>query len=505
MSLPGRPASSTDPAPFDSAAGYHAAVSRFPRTSRRIALPLLAAATVGCGSEPEPAPTPDVPAAWSPPEMPAAADPASGPIRPIDEPPAPVVLPRDREAPLPDGATLAAAGLTRTDGKRLTIVSDRPERAEPLPALIDAVWPAWVDYFGAPPPARALPATEGPAPLMTALLMAEPDRFQTIGLLPDDLPPFLTGRQRGRRFWMYDVEEDYFRRSLTLHEATHVFMALRLPPAAGGRSSRGPLWYLEGMAELFGAHRLEPDGTLTVRVIPGGEAAAGGWDRIAQIRADVDAGLSPSVDEVTRLTDADFLEGRGYAWAWALCAFLDGHPAYTERFRSLGEPGRRGDLSVFAADWRRIDAEWRAFVAQFVPGHEVAANAVDFDPPPGGGPVSVAADRGWQHAGVRVKRGRRVTVSATGQFTLAEEPKPWESTAAGISFDYQAGRRLGELQATVLAEAPAAPVGFAEPIPVGANGGFVAPRAGVLYLRLNDRPDRRSDNRGAVAVTVAVD
>jgi len=272
-----------------------------------------------------------------------------------------------------------------------------------------------------------------------------------------------------------------------------------------GRGNRGPLWYLEGMAELFGAHRVEADGSLTFRVIPGEDAAAGGWDRIKRVRADVAAGSSLTLWQIQRLSEDDFLDDRGYAWAWALCAFLDGHPAYTETFRTLAEPGRRGDFRAFTPDQRRrIEAEWTLFVTELVPGYDVAANAVQFEPEFRDG-LFIHANRGWQNSGT-VRKGQQVQVRAVaGEMTLADDPRPWESTADGISFDYHRGRRLGELQAAVLADAPAPPIGLADPIPVGVAGAFIAPRDGTLYLRINDRPDRRADNRGGVAVTIELD
>ncbi|NNJ27137.1 hypothetical protein [Alienimonas chondri] len=459
---------------------------------------LLSAGLAGCTGEPAPAPTPDVPVVeWPDDPAPVAAE-NPAPAVPDDDP-APVVRPVDREPPLPGAAVLAGAGLTQLAGDRLTVVTDRPEHATGLPALIEAAWPAWVDYFGAPPPRRNAGDAEAD-PLMTAFLMAEPDRFRSAGVFPDDLPPFLTGRQRGRRFWMYDVEEEYFRRSLTLHEATHVFMGLHVD-----RRNAGPLWYLEGMAERFGAHRIEPDGSLKVRVIPGDEAAAGGWDRLERIRADVQADSIPSIDEIASLSDADFLDGdRGYAWSWALVTFLDAHPAYAETFRTLSDPGRRGDLSVFNPVRRQIDAEWPAFATELVPGYDVAANAVQFRSKLVQAPAPVSADQGWQAFG-SVRKGQTVTVNAAGRFTLADDPKPWESTADGISFDYHRGQPIGQLQAAVLADAPAPPIGLAEPIPVGAEGSFVAPRDGTLYLRINDRPDRRADNRGGVTALIELE
>ena len=468
---------------------------------RRLAL-LPLALLAGCGSEPAPQPRPETVAAT----LPTPAGPPAVPTEPaVADEPAPVVLPPDPAPPLPDAATLDAAGLTRIDGDRLTVVTDAPARAADLVPAVAAAWPAWADDFGAPPP-----TADGRPVRFTAFLMAEPDRFRGAGLLPDDLPPFLTGRQRGRRFWMYDVESPYFRRALAVHEATHAFMTLQSRPGA-----KGPLWYLEGVAELFGAHRVEADGSLTFRVIPGEEAAVGGWDRLQQVRADVAAGFLPSVDEVRRLDDADFLEGRGYAWAWALCAFLDGTPGYAGRFRRLHERLPAVDAAfdqAFAADRRLLEAEWRGFAAELAPGYERAANAATHAAAvrPLVAPLAVEVDpaRGWQATGLRMAAGQRAAVTAADRFTLApasakNDTPAWESTAAGISFDRHRGRRLGMLEAAVLADPPDPPVGLETPIGVGEAAGFVAPRTGRLYLRVNDRPDRRSDNAGRLRVTLA--
>ena len=461
------------------------------RSPGRLAAVLCFAAAGGC-SEPGGGPAPETVSA----PVPELAPPVAADPPPDDAPPAPVTVRPVPEAPLPGGDELAAAGLAKLGGGGFVVVTDRPDAAADLPPVVAAARAAWDDYFGPDP-------SDG---RMTAFLMAEPDRFRDAGLLPDDLPPFLTGRQRGRRFWMYEPDEAYFRRALAVHEATHVRMTADL-----GSGGKGPLWYLEGVAELFGAHRATPGGGFEFRMIPGDEAAAGGWDRIAQVRADVAAGYLPGVDEVRRFGDGEFLTGGGYAWAWALCAFLDGHPAYADRFRDLANRGVRGRLDAafdeaFAADRRRIDAEWPAFAAGLVPGCERAANAVVFAPGTpldGERTVRIDAARGWQSAGVTVAAGERVALAADGRFVLGNDPRPWESAAAGISFDYNAGRRVGELQATVLADPPAPPVGLRGAVPVGAGGEFVAPRAGTLYLRLNDRPDRRSENRGGVSVRLA--
>ena len=458
----------------------------------------------GCGGEPAAAPEPD-PVTATLPAVP------SGPAVLPDAPPPPVDA-RPADPPLPDDAALAAAGLTALRSPGFTLVTDVPDHAAGLPEAVAAVRPEWAARLSPPPPGG-----HGAEVPITAFLMAEPDRFRAAGLFPDDLPPFVTGRQRGRRIWMYDGDEAYFRTALALHEATHVAMT-----ADRNRGAARPLWYLEGMAELFGAHAVDPAGRWTFRQVPGPNAAAGGWDRIGQVRAAADAGRPLSIAEVRRLTDADFLAGPGYAWAWALCAFLDGHPVYGERFAALaGERGDRFDgaaAALFAGpDARELEARWRSFAAELVPGyrHPLVPDAAGPDEPLTA-PRTVALDprAGWTRTGAVVRRGDRVRVTATadgdGLFVLGRIPdglpragEPIRSTPDGISLDRHRGRRVGEVQAAVLAAAPAPPGGLEAPLPVGSAGEFVAPRDGVVYVRVNDRPDSRADNGGRLSVLLA--
>ena len=496
---------------------------------RASALPLALALALplgGCGgAEPtprEPAATADVTPAPEPdrPATPAAPPPAADPV----PTPAPVVRPPDRRPPL-KSAALDAAGLHRSDGEHVTVVTDLPRGdLADLSGLIDAAHAAWVDYFGPlPPDAR------GAAFASTGYVMGEPDRFRAAGLLPDDLPPFLNGRQRGREWWLYAPHEPYFLRSLAVHEATHAYMTA-LPGTVG------PLWYMEGMAELFGTHTPagtgpENGGGPRFRIIPADADAAPGWGRIEQVRAEVAAGGPRSsgvrsLADIRRLGEHDFLNDPSYAWAWAACAFLDGHPRWGPRFRELGDPSLRRSFDAafdraFAPDAADLLAEWPVFAGNLCHGFDRRAAAIAFRP---GTPLSagesrestIAADRGWQSTGVYVREGERVRVAAEGRFTLADDPVPWESTAAGITFTYAAGRPLGELHAAVRAD-PTAP-GFAddfarqcsllETTPVGGAadpGGtvYTAPFTGTVYLRVNDRWDGPADNRGALRVTVS--
>ena len=479
---------------------------------------VLPFALVGCGDA---APAPADPGVTVR-VAPAPGGVGAGPPVPAargEPPPAPVVRPPDDRTP-PDDARLTAAGLHRSDGRHVAVVTDLPaDETGDLPPLIDAAHAAWVDYFGPLPPDRA-----GTAFASTGFVMEEPDRFRAAGLLPGDLPPFLNGRQRGREWWLYAPREPYFLRSLAVHEATHAFMTA-LPGTVG------PLWYMEGTAELFAAHRpagRSDDGSAgpRFRIIPDDPDAVPGWGRIEQVRAEVAASGPRSIRDVRGLGEGDFLNDPSYAWAWAVCAFLDGHPRWGPRFRALGDPPLRKEFAAafdraFAPDATDVLSEWPVFAGNLCYGFDRDAAAIDFRP---GTPLSlgesrgceVAADRGWQSTGVSVRAGERVRLTAAGRFTLADGPVPWESTAAGITYTYAAGRPLGELHAAVRAD-PTAP-GFAddfarqcsllETTPVGgaADAGgtdYVAPFTGTIYLRVNDFWDGPGDNRGAPTVTVS--
>lgn len=407
--------------------------------------------------------------------------------------------------PKHDDDRLKKLGIHKYESKHLRLYSDvDPKVAKPLPAVIDAAYDAWVAYFGKLPPDR-----DGADFQITGYVMQDKPLFKRAGLIPGDLPPFPNGRHRGYEFWMNDPPQGaYYRRHLLIHEATHCFMyAVRDP--------RFATWYMEGMAEFFGTHTIDKTGKLAFGVIPAEPKAYKGSGRVEYIRNDCKAGAPKSIKEVVEFKPDDYLKNQPYAWSWALCLFLDTHPRYQKPFRSLG---RIHTASTFDEALRklvrdnspRIFSEWHLFAMGFDYGYDPVRAAIEIrpgEPLKEGKPIecTIAANRGWQSSGVWVEKGEVVEITATGRFELAQKPKPWVSEPRGISFTYDNGRPLGELQAVLVPDSkkslpitvPVLPHG-----PVGTKRRFRAEIKGTLYLRVNDSLGDLANNHGKLKATI---
>jgi len=192
--------------------------------------------------------------------------------------------------PRHDDQKLAKLGIRKYESKRLRLYTDiDSEVAKPLPPLMDRAFEAWEEYFGPLPPNR-----EGTDFQMTGYIMRDKELFRRAGLLRADVPTFLHGTLIGAEFWMVDQEYEYYRRHLMIHEGTHCFM-LAIP----GIKGKAPIWYLEGMAELFGTHWIDPQGKVHFRVMPHERKQFIGHGRIRMIQLDVKKHGHRGLSEVT--------------------------------------------------------------------------------------------------------------------------------------------------------------------------------------------------------------
>jgi hypothetical protein len=239
--------------------------------------------------------------------------------------------------------------------------------------------------------------------------------------------------------------------------------------------------------------------------------------RTTVIHAEVQKSGPRRIEQVASLNVNDFQNYDAYSWSWALCAFLDGHPKYHDRFRSIGRQvvGRNEaplDLPhVFKKDWAELSEEWLVFAGNVCYGYDIERTTLDLRPgKPWGTPAQpvefdVAANRGWQTSGAFVEKGKTYRIDATGKCILAQVPKPWESEPQGISIRYHDGQPLGRLLATIRKpslDAKSPYTAMLQAIPVGRNLEFTPDVSGTLYFRVNDFWNELGDNQGTYAVQI---
>lgn len=395
-------------------------------------------------------------------------------------------------------------GLTRIPLKHLDLITDlTPDIYDPLLPLPDAMLSTWEEYFGELPPSE-----DGSEYRVTGYIMRDRELFLAAGLIKENTLLSYHGRQIGAEFWLNDQSWTYYRRHLLLHEATHAFMR-HLP----GEAVDLPLWYLEGMAEMLATHRLAPDGTVEFNVMPEERSRFVGLERIAIVQRDVKANGVRPLSAITVLNAEDFTKVESYAWCWALCRFLDSHPKYRDRFRTIARklvtvPFRDNMARLYAPDMQQLQTEWLLFAANIEHGFDFERARIDFIdgiPIDGKAQATVQSDCGWQSAKVLVEAGKRYLITATGRFTLADHPEPWVSEANGVSIRYTRGRPLGQLQASVLAaDTNGNPPGASmlREVALGNQAIFEAVNTGTLYLRINDRWGELDDNQGELLVTI---
>lgn len=396
---------------------------------------------------------------------------------------------------------VASAGIRKLDGQHITLYTDLPsdDHVDELPQVFDQAVPHWRQYF-------ALDQSKLAEWKIIGYVIQDREKFRAVGLLPDDLPPFLHAYQRGEEIWVYEQPSAYFRRHLLLHEGTHSVMNHLL----GGS---GPPWYMESIAELLGTHHWE-NGRLQMGYVPRNKEEVPYWGRVKIVRDHVDAGRAKALSAVMAHRLQDYLQVDPYGWSWAAAAFLDAHPLSQEAFRQLGQ---RTDSVDFSArfrqqlddEWPRLAEQWQLFVMNIDYGYDVAREAVIY----GEGEsfvgetatAEIVVDRGWQSSGVRLEADRSYRIEATGRYQVASEPRTWWCEPNGVTIRYHGGQPLGILLAAIRDDQPAERLtSLARPVEIGLGRTITPGRSGTLYLRINDHPAELADNEGTVTVTVRV-
>ena len=123
-------------------------------------------------------------------------------------------------------------------------------------------------------------------------------------------------------------------------------------------------------------------------------------------------GGSLTIRGVCELPPAAFFKPDAYALSWALCHFLDSHPRYGARFRSLGRHLQDGQFAAkfheaFAHEEADLSTEWTLFETQLQLGYDTERAAIDFQQgrrlaEGESRKTRVNSSRGWQDAGLRM-------------------------------------------------------------------------------------------------------
>lgn len=402
------------------------------------------------------------------------------------------------EQPL-DARRLAAAGVRVLEGRYIELATDLPSSpaVDELPAVFDAAIPQWAKYFG-------VRESELAGKRWTAFLIDDRQRFAALGLLPADNPDFINGYAKDGLLWLVEQPSDYYRRHLLLHEGTHAFMQTQL----GGC---GPGWHMEGLAELLATHQWT-NGRLRLSVIPLTREAVPMWGRIKLIRDAHRAGQAWPLEAVLAVDNSRALAVDSYAWTWALAALLDGHPQFRDRFRKLQEQVNAPNFNerfrrAFADDWPDLLAEWQAYVAQLDYGYDVKRMAMQHEAPTEiteqPRTKKIAADRGWQSTGWRLRAGQTYRITAAGRYQIASDGGPWPCEPGGVTIEYFDGRPLGALLGALRSvEGDAAVAAFAAPILLGLDATLTPTHDAILYARVNDSPAKLADNAGELNLTI---
>ena len=403
------------------------------------------------------------------------------------------------------------AGLRVLAGRRLVLVTDRPERAgdgvADLPTIFDQAFTTWCDHYG-------LTAADTGDWQALGCLVVHRERFREAGLLPADIPSFANGFCDRNRFWLMDQSNPAYRRHLLLHEGVHAF-TLTL------RGLAAPVWYAEGTAEYLATHRLEREADGSPRFVatpipdrPEDVEQLGRIEAIQELRA---TGRCPGLADVLAQPMADHSAIANYAASWAAVALLANHPATTADFARL----ERGPLGPNLNDHLRALPAWNAdraardfdaFTDGLDYGWDFSRMAIDWTAGPsldGSEEFIVAADRGWQNAGCSLTAGQRYATTARGRVGLGsvvdEASKlitPLESEPAGISLQWYRGRPVGRLHVAQWGvDVPGTRPRFIV-LAEGAAAEFTARFDGPVYLTINGSPHGLAVNRGGYLVSL---
>lgn len=392
--------------------------------------------------------------------------------------------------------------LRSVQGRYLTLASDVSDAdLDHYVKAFDQAVPIWQAYW-------QLSDAQIEGWHLQGYLMSSKPEFIKLGLLPTSLPNFLNGFQRDNAIWIINQPSAYYTLHLILHEGVH---GLSQHAFGGG----GAPWFMEGAAEYLATHFESEDGKLQVGVIPSSRQASPYWGRIGLIQEGRNRHQVPTIRTVMDYSYTAHLKVEPYAWSWCAAVLMEMYPEYRPVYR-LATGFAREPAATFtnqvnqrlASQWPVLEARWQLLCNDLDYGFDAQRNQVDLqaDWPmldDDEHSIELAADQGWQAVPIRVQKGDRIQIQASGMVQLRRD-SAWTSTADGITITYYRGRPLAQLIACVLpSKSPKGEMLTDLPVEaIGASGQIVATSDGWLLLKLNEHPGELSDNSGSLTVKI---
>lgn len=393
-----------------------------------------------------------------------------------------------------DMGRVSDAGVFVTSGEHIDLYSDIDDAAkrQQWVDLFDSATKQWCKLFD-------VNVADSAPWRMTAVIIENETRIRNAGLIPDDLPKFPAGYNRGYEFWVYLQKDEYYTRHLILHEGTHAFMQWFL-------GSSGTPWYSEGMAEWLALHHWDGQSvTLNQRITD--KAQTPGWGRVNLLKKLLAKDPPKSLDDIFNIPPTAFRDVKAYAWSWAGCEFLAHHQLSKDHFVQLPKRLRRplnqfnrNFRSALEPHWQTLTRDWYLYIHEVGYGTDIVAAALATAGKNDDGTISVSATSSWQSTGIPVSPSDRFRIAGSGDFVVGSTIKPWRCESNGITVQYYDGHPLGKLMAAVIPDGRQQIV----PVPVGGESGksVTFDRAGILALRINESPAKLGDNSGGLKVTI---
>ena len=401
---------------------------------------------------------------------------------------------------------LKAEELLVKQGRYIHLTTDiaSAEEAESLVESFDAAVPQWIRFWDLNE--NALGDFQ-----VRAHVIRDKVKFNQRGLIPATVPDFPFGYALDNQIWVLAQKSEYYTRHLLLHEGVHS-LAYYLFNGAG------PTWFQEGSAELLATHEGSGNG-IRVNRIPQTREQAPYWGRFKRMNQATSDGQVPSLPAVLDYQPSLSGDVATYSWSWAACMLLTSYPEYRGTFIATARQGKetgpgfnRQLQTSLDRHWPILAARWRLACHELDYGFDWQRERVALsaqDPVWDGNKlkVEVRPDQGWQSCGIRIPAGANIRLSATGEITLAQKPKPWISQPPGITFQYHRGRPLGQLLYCLLPNANDPQAKQIQPLKVQGitEQPFVnVPEYSWLLFRVNDACGKLDDNGGTYEVSVEV-